>query len=159
MKIRTLPAVVAAGLLLSGALVTAAVATPGSGTTKVTNSFTGQLDDSDAGRTLKVDQDGITLRSKSPTDVTTFDLEYPPGSYSGWHAHPGIVVAVVTSGKVVRQAGCASETFGVGQSFTEVGPHHVSNPFDAPAVLSITRIYPRADAATPREDLPAPDCD
>lgn len=164
-RTRTTALVATAALLVIGAWVTAAVATPGSGDTTVTSSVSGRLDDSDRRRTLKVAQDGVTLMTREATTVTTFDLTYPPGSYSGWHSHPGIVIAVVVSGKVVRQTPCApAETFGVDTggtlvgSFTEVGPHHMSNPFDEPAVLSITRIYPTADAATPRIDEPAPIC-
>ncbi|MFS0705023.1 hypothetical protein AB6N23_10925 [Cellulomonas sp. 179-A 9B4 NHS] len=93
--------------------------------------------------------------------MTTFDLTYEGGEYSGWHAHPGIVVAVVTAGSVVRQAPgrhgrCATETFTVGDAFTEVGAHHVANASATePAVLSITRIHPTS-ATEGRVDLPAP---
>lgn len=158
---RTTRAVTAVALLSAGAVavVTAAVATPGSGNTVTTASVTGRLDDSDGRRPLRVSQDGITLSAHGPTDVTTFDLTYPPGSYSGWHSHPGIVVAVVRSGAVVRQSGCRAETFTAGEAFTEVGPHHVSNPSRTrDAVLSITRIYPASGAGTPRLDEPAPVC-
>lgn len=159
MRPRTTTAVVAtAALLTLGSVVTAAVATPGSGTTVTSDSVTGALGGSEGRRTFKAEQDGVKLMTREPTSVTTFDLTYPPGSFSGWHSHPGIVIAVVKSGQVVRQSGCTSETFGPGDSFTEVGPHHVSNPFAAAAVLSITRIYPTADAATPRIDEPAPSC-
>ena len=107
----------------------------------------------------KVSQDGIELKTKTETDVTTFDLTYPPGSFSGWHAHPGIVLVVVKSGSVVRQTDCGpGETFTVNDAFTEVGPHYVSNPGSEPAVLSITRIYPTSAESTPRIDLPAPVC-
>ena len=74
--------------------------------------------------------------------MATFTLTYPPGAYSGWHSHPGIVVAVVKSGTVLRQVGCRKETFTVGDSFTEVGTHRVSNPETVDAVLEITQIYP-----------------
>jgi hypothetical protein len=70
-----------------------------------------------AGTPMKVSQDGIELKTKSETTVTTFDLTYPPGSFSGWHSHPGIVIVVVKSGTVIRQTGCdAGETFTVGDT-------------------------------------------
>ena len=70
-----------------------------------------------------------------------------------------LLPAVVRSGEVVRQSGCTRERFRAGDAFTEVGAHHVSNPSATePAVLSITRIYPAAGAATPRIDEPAPTC-
>ncbi|MCU1442843.1 MAG: cupin [Cryobacterium sp.] len=124
-----------------------------------TDTVSGVLDGSSR-HPMKVSQDGIELKTKSETTVTTFDLIYPPGSFSGWHSHPGIVIVVVKSGTVIRQTGCdAGETFTVGDAFTEVGPHYVSNPGTEDAVLSITRIYPTNQATTPRVDEPAPVCD
>ncbi|HEY8721090.1 cupin domain-containing protein [Pengzhenrongella sp.] len=132
-----------------------AQAAPGQGTV-ATNSFTGVLDGS-ASDSTKATQDGVTLKTTAETSVTTFDLTYPPGSYSGWHSHPGIVIAVVRSGSVVRQVGCTSQTFTAGQSFTEVGTHYVSNPGNVDAVLSITRIYPTS-MPTKRYEQDAPTC-
>ena len=127
---RLRPVLTAGALVAVGTvtIVTAAVGTPGSGTTVTTDSVTGRLDGSEGRGVLKVQQDGVRLTSHGPTDVTTFDLTYPPGAYSGWHSHPGIVVVVVRSGEVVRQTGCTSQRFGPGDAFTEVGPHQVTNP-------------------------------
>jgi quercetin dioxygenase-like cupin family protein len=94
---------------------------------------------------------------KVPTTVTTFDLTYKPGAYSGWHSHPGIVIAVVQSGTVTRQVGCRTETFTAGQSFTETAPHNVSNLGTEDAVLSITRIYPTS-ATVSRIEANPPVC-
>jgi hypothetical protein len=109
-------------------------------------------------------QDGISLRVRRDTTVRTFTLTYPVGSSSGWHSHPGIVVAVVESGTVVRQVGCRRETFTAGDSFTEVAPHRVSNryrrtsqPGAVPAVLSITQLYPK-DAPAARVEQDPPHC-
>ncbi len=121
----------------------------------------GTLDDS--GRpTLRIRQDGVELRVRDESTVLTTELVYQPGQESGWHSHPGIVIAVVREGSVVRQSvdrrgRCVAETFGVGDAFYEVGPHFVSNPGDAPALLRITRIYP-ADMTTPRFEEDAPRC-
>jgi quercetin dioxygenase-like cupin family protein len=146
---------VAAGGLMGGST---AVATDGSGTTP-TNVVMGTIDGP-----LRAKQDGVSLKVREDTTVRTFELTYAIGGYSGWHAHPGIVVAVVKEGAVVRQAGCAKpETFTVGQAFTEVGTHFVRNQYTAatepgavPAVLSITQIYPAGDP--PREDRQPPKC-
>jgi quercetin dioxygenase-like cupin family protein len=75
--------------------------------------------------------------------VRTFALTYPAGADSGWHQHPGIVIAVVSEGSVTRRSGCKTETFKKGDSFTEVGPHDVTNPGAVRAVLSITQILPK----------------
>ena len=145
----------AAGLALAyGLSVTGAFATPPSvpGATP-SDTVSGALTSTD-----KVQQDGVVLKTKQPSTVTTFDLTYPPGAYSGWHSHPGIVIAVVKQGSVIRQTPCSTETFEVGEAFTEVGSHFVRNASDSdPAVLSITRIYP-SSATVGRLDQPEPEC-
>jgi quercetin dioxygenase-like cupin family protein len=150
-------------LLFCGLAGSTASATPGSaaGTVTPSNQVFGTLDGP-----AKAKQDGITFKSKDDVKVRTFTLTYDVGAYSGWHQHPGIVIATVVSGTVVQRVGCDKpKLWTAGQSFTEVKPHYVSNlyrsqtPGAVPAVLSITQIYP-ADIPTPelREDLPAPHC-
>jgi quercetin dioxygenase-like cupin family protein len=114
------------------------------------------------GRTVAA-QDGIVLAVARDTTVRTFTLTYPIGSSSGWHRHPGIVLAVVQQGKVVRQTGCTKQTFSAGQSFTEVAPHQVSNfyphagPGAVDAVLSITQLFPK-DSPLARIEQDPPRC-
>lgn len=112
----------------------------------------------------KAKQDGIQLKVRSDTLVRTFTLTYPVGSSSGWHSHPGVVLATVQQGTVVRRVGCTSEKFTVGQSFTEAAPHKVSNAYRRPrqegavdAVLSITQLVPADVTATRIEEDP-PNC-
>ena len=103
--------------------------------------------------------DGIQLKVKHDTAVRVFTLTYPVGSTSGWHSHPGIVLATVESGTVRRQVGCRSHTFSVGDSFTEADPHQVSNAGTTPAVLRITQLFPASVKPTAlRIDQPAPTC-
>ncbi|WP_258724268.1 hypothetical protein [Cellulomonas sp. NS3] len=152
-------AVLATGAYLASAGSTA-VATPPAPSPSAPSSanlVSGELAGSENGP-AKVSQDGVELKTKTATTVTTFELTYPVGSYSGWHSHPGIVVAVVKEGVVERRTGCgAGDVFGEGQSFTETGLHHVSNAGEVDAVLSITRIYPTASTVG-RIDQPAPRC-
>lgn len=150
-------AMVLAALLCTTGLASVAFATAGSGNVVTSDLASGTLDGTSDGA-AKVAQDGVELKTKTETTVTTFDLTYPPGSFSGWHSHPGIVIVVVKAGSVVRQTGCGTgDVFTVGEAFTEVGPHYVSNPGTDPAVLSITRIYPKAQTVA-RIDEPAPVC-
>lgn len=154
-----LGATAALAVLVTGTYLSSAAATPGSTGALApvqANVVSGVLAGSGSGP-AKVSQDGVELKTKTRTTVTTFDLTYPVGGFSGWHAHPGIVVAVVVEGEVERRTACGTETFTVGQSFTETGAHHVSNTGDVPAVLSITRIYP-TDRTDNRIDLPEPRC-
>ena len=109
-------------------------------------------------------KDRIALRVRSDTTVRTFQLTYPVGSNSGWHEHPGIVLAVVESGTVIRSVGCSSQKFTAGQAFTEAAPHKVFNyyrseqtPGARPAVLRITQLFPKG-ATELRVPVPPPDC-
>jgi quercetin dioxygenase-like cupin family protein len=156
---RTKSLALGAGLALTMCfLAGGAAAAPGSGTT-VTNDFTGVLDGPAVAK-----QDGIKLRTREDVKVRSFTLTYAVGAFSGWHSHPGIVIAVVQSGSVVRQIGCKTETFTAGQAFTEVKPHYVSNlytkagPDAVPAVLSITQIYPADFPPPPRTEQNPPKC-
>ena len=135
-----------------------AIATPPSGTS-ATTPVIGEFD----GR-VRAHADRIGLHAPKRTSAAAFTLTYAVGGYSGWHSHPGIVVAVVQSGTVVRQVGCRSETFTAGQAFTEVGTHFVRNahtdpaaPGAVPAVLAITQLYPSSAEARRIEQDP-PDC-
>lgn len=104
-----------------------------------------------------ITQDGITLKAPSTAVARSFELVYTANTYSGWHSHPGIVIATVLEGTVMRQAGCVVSTFKAGDSFTEIGTHMVWNPRTARAVLQITQIYD--GAATPaRHDEARPNC-
>ena len=113
---------------------------------------------------VRAQADRVRLTAPRGTGAAAFTITYAVGGFSGWHSHPGIVVAVVQQGTVVRQVGCRSETFGAGQAFTEVGTHHVRNlytdaaqPGAEPAVLAITQLYPGAAPARRIEQDP-PDC-
>ncbi len=116
------------------------------------------------GRT-KARNDGVELKTRTDTNVAVFELTYPVGAVSGWHAHPGIVIATVKSGTVNRQVGCKVKTFTAGDSFTEVEPHFVSNFYTDPdqagavsAVLEITQVYPGEDRTKRRFPADAPVC-
>jgi quercetin dioxygenase-like cupin family protein len=107
----------------------------------------------------KAKKDHIELKVGQDTTVRTFTLTYPPGSSSGWHAHPGIVLAVVEKGSVTRQLDdcSAPQRFSAGEAFTEVTGHLVTNPGATEAVLRITQLVP-AGSTELRRDLPDPGC-
>lgn len=163
MNTRKITVAAASLILVGGVYASSAGATPGSTgplapTPDPNPPVSAPLDDSEDGEDLEIEQDDVVLEVEDETIVQMFELTYPAGSFSGWHSHAGIVLAVVKSGSVVRETGCRrAETFVAGQSFYEVGPHHVSNPGPDPAVLSITRIFP-ADLGGARIDEPAPRC-
>ena len=108
----------------------------------------------------KAKKDKVELKVGQDTTVRAFTLTYQPGSNSGWHRHPGIVVAIVESGSVTRQLedDCRVVTFAKGDVFTEVVGHFVANPSTSEdAVLRITQFFPTG--ATPlRDDIPVSPC-
>jgi quercetin dioxygenase-like cupin family protein len=112
----------------------------------------------------RAQQDGIRLRTRKATTVRMFTLTYPVGSKSGWHRHPGIVLATVEQGTVTQQVGCKTFTWTKGQSFTEVEPHQVANAVTSgdeaagAAKLRITQIFPADAPLPPREDVKPPRC-
>jgi hypothetical protein len=63
----------------------------------------------------RAQQNGIELEVRRDTQVADFELKYPPGSYPGWHKHPGIVIANVKSGAVWRQIGCTATKVSKGE--------------------------------------------
>ena len=161
-KLWAAAAVLTAVTLGTVAAGSGASATPPTGNPDLPSGTVPVVGTLDAGTLAR--QDGISLRVRRDTTVRTFTLTYPIGSSSGWHRHPGIVLAVVQQGTVVRQVGCRRERFTVGDSFTEVAPHRISNryreadqPGAAPAVLSITQLFP-AGTEMPRVEEPAPRC-
>lgn len=87
---------------------------------------------------------------KTPV-VVTQQIKYPPGSFSGWHSHPGYLTATVVSGQVTRfDTNCKSETFTAGQSFYETGTQTfiVKNTSSDDAVLTATYVAPVATPTT-----------
>lgn len=106
----------------------------------------------------------MELETGEDAKVATFTLTYDEGAQSGWHRHPGIVIATVEKGVVTRSVGCKTVRFSQGQSFTEVEPHLVANAAgvgaegEQAAVLRITHVYPADVHPIRRTDVPPPAC-
>lgn len=157
MNRKILAALVVCGTVSALSLTSSAIATPATpppNNPAAGPSVIGVLDGPS-----KAKNDGIELKVKRDTAVRVFTLTYPVGSTSGWHSHPGIVVATVEAGSVRRQIGCGADTFSVGDTFTEADPHQVTNVGTTPAVLRITQLFPASVALTDlRIDQAAPNC-
>lgn len=96
---------------------------------------------------FKVETEGLVdveLKAKAPLDVVIREHNYPVGSSTGWHTHPGPVLITVIEGelsfyevddptctpKVVR----AGETYPLGGGYVDSGRGHVArNESGAPA--------------------------
>jgi quercetin dioxygenase-like cupin family protein len=89
------------------------------------------------------------IQSKSEKDVAIQKVTISPGGHTGWHTHPGPILAIVTEGQIkhtrfTEKEGCIERMFGPGeaeQAFIETPNqvHMARNEGDVDAVLYITR--------------------
>jgi hypothetical protein len=106
----------------------------------------------DLNKRVRVNSDGIKLRTRGRTDVRVQTLTFPPGARTGWHHHPGIVIVAVQAGEVtVFSHHCKPRKYGPtspnGAAFVESGDHpmEVRNTGAAPAKVYATFLAPNAD--------------
>ena len=134
-------AVTALGLAAGVLTASPAHATPPAGvTTKILGSGTTL-----AGFTIHAD--GIKVESTDAAGVTVAHLTFAPGGTTGWHAHPGPVLVIVTTGSVTKYSAqdCTAHTYTAGQAFVEHGPtdeNLVRNDGSVPAETLVTFITP-----------------
>ena len=134
-------AVTALGLTAGVLTASPAHATPPAGvTTKILGSGTTL-----AGFTIHAD--GIKVESTDAAGVTVAHLTFAPGGTTGWHAHPGPVLVIVTTGSVTKYSAqdCTAHTYTAGQAFVEHGPtdeNLVRNDGSVPAETLVTFITP-----------------
>ena len=132
-------AVTALGLAAGALAASPARATPPAG---VTTDILG------SGTTLggfKIHADGIKVESKTAASFTVARLTFAPGGTTGWHAHPGPVLVIVTIGSVTKYPAddCTAHTYTAGQAFVENGPadqNMVRNDGTVPAETIVTFI-------------------
>lgn len=143
-------------LALVGTLTAVALASPGSGTTSTT------LVTADFEEATHVNSDGVKLQTKDATDVRVQRLDFAPGSFSGWHHHPGIIIVTVQSGAVtLMDSECNSVTYGpglpAGSVFVEGGDSPLQASSATGATNYVTYIAPDANPPVFRiEDDPPP---
>lgn len=128
-----------------------ALATPGVGFVGSPNpALRGTLTDD-----VQLNSDRIKFQTKDATDVAVQKITIAPGGNSGWHTHPGFVLAVVESGSVTLTVGCESNTYSVGQAFSETGttPTIAHNASEGQTVVRATYIVPKGMPT--RLDVPA----
>lgn len=96
---------------------------------------------------VKMDADGVKLRTKGPTAVSVLTLTVDPGGTTGWHSHPGLAVIAVTEGTgTLRFADCSEKTYSAGSAFVETGddrPTEFLNQTSSPVVVTVTFLAPR----------------
>jgi hypothetical protein len=88
---------------------------------------------------LNVNSDGVTFQTDTPTDVRVQKIIFAPGGFSGWHHHPGIVIATVASGEVTFvHSNCSATTYGPGLATGSVFVESGDDPGQAWSVRGAT---------------------
>lgn len=130
---------VAGCALAMGLMAGSVAATPGSGVSSKTLA-------------QGVTDSPVEVKTTGPTDVVARTITINPGGTTGWHYHPGKVVAVVVSGTLTRTLAkddgtCTVITSVPGDAFVEEsGDRHVHNGRNLgkkPVVLHATYILPK----------------
>src|SRR5215469_9254818 len=104
--------------------------------------------------------DGIRVASTDAADFTVLHLTFAPGGTTGWHAHPGPALVIVTTGSVTTYSAqdCTAQTYTAGQAFVQSGPtdeNMVRNDGSVPAETIVTFITP---PGAPLRGDPPPGC-
>ena len=144
-KLRRITGVAVCAVSL-GVLPAAAQATPSSGVT-ATVLAQGTTDG------------GFRLKTHGPSEFVVRHITIQPGGSTGWHYHPGTLLAVVQQGSLTRiDDDCRAVVYSAGQSLVEPsGSGHVHigrNLGSEPAELYVTYVNPigsplSVDAADP----------
>jgi quercetin dioxygenase-like cupin family protein len=128
---------------VSLASVTAAIATPPSGTINRNDLAVGKVTDE------------IDIQRTEPSDFYIQVVTLDPGASSGWHTHPGPEYSILKAGEIVmeRAPACQPLTLKAGQGFFIPGgtPHMAHNDGKEPAELYVTYTVPSGNT-TLRQD-------
>jgi quercetin dioxygenase-like cupin family protein len=136
---------------------TAALASPGSGVSSevyVTGTLVGDN---------QQNSDRVKFQTKDNVSTRVQKLTFAPGSYSGWHHHPGIVIVTVQSGTVkLMHSDCSFHEYTAGSphgsAFIE-GEHrvHQASSVNGATVIA-TYVAPYASPPVFRVEDPVPFC-
>jgi hypothetical protein len=157
MKLRRVLMLAPAVVLLGAAILPpAALGSPGGGVTAPI------LVTANLNHKVKINSDGVKLKTKTPTDVRVQRFVFEAGGYSGWHHHPGLVIIAVESGSLTFwDAKCHATTYGPGLPngavLTESGDEPGQATSAHGATTYVTYIAPSANPPVFRiEDNPPP---
>jgi quercetin dioxygenase-like cupin family protein len=148
-----IPAIGLAAVAIFGVTALATAAVGFHGTVPVRGTLTHEVN---------INADGITFQTEDEADIVVQTITIDPGGSSGWHTHPGFLLAVVESGAVSLQVGCSTNAYSAGQSFHETGttPTMARNVAAGMTVVRVTYIVPKGSPT--RLDVPEsqiPVCD
>jgi hypothetical protein len=93
---------------------------------------------------VDINNDGIRLKTRRPTDVHVQEVRFAPGDSSGWHHHPGFAIVTVKSGTLTLYTKrCKPMPIGPGQSDVESGRFTLArNEGTVEAVVYVTFVVP-----------------
>lgn len=99
------------------------------------------------------------LKAKGRTDVVVRTITVAPGGSTGWHHHPGQLLAVVKSGTLTRTLDdCSVEVTPAGTAFIEPSGtrhrHIGHNLGSEPVVLYVTYLLPAGSPLSVDENAP-----
>lgn len=95
-------------------------------------------------------------------DIVVSEVSYGPGGYSGWHSHPGRVVAAVQRGAITIYRGndptCTGHTYTAGQIFFERPGvvYYARNESTTTTAYANATFFNVPVGGSPRIDQPAP---
>jgi quercetin dioxygenase-like cupin family protein len=104
----------------------------------------------------------VELKAKGGLEVVVRSFAYAPGSFTGWHKHPGPVLIQVVEGEVAfyeADAPCTPVIVRAGEGYLDTGEHgHIGRNLGAVPAKDIT-IYlapPGTQVSQLRIDMPEP---
>jgi hypothetical protein len=102
----------------------------------------------------------IDINTRPAMDIAVQSILFPPGSFSGWHSHPGPVFIQVVSGEVTFYESddptCTGIVKKAGEGYLDLGEHahFARNESSLPAENIVTYFAPPGAAL--RIDEPRP---
>ena len=104
---------------------------------------------------VRVNNDGIQLKTRGPTDVHVQEATFAPGDAVDWHDHPGFALIAVKSGTMTFYHGCRAHVRGPGQAIVETGgPTKAVNEGTTEALFYVTYVVPEGSPRTVPADPP-----
>jgi quercetin dioxygenase-like cupin family protein len=93
---------------------------------------------------VKINNGGIKLSTKGPTDASVLEVKFAPGETIGWHTHSGFALVTVKSGTLtLYDHHCRPHVMGPGTAFVEDGdPHKPVNEGSTEVVFYVTLVSP-----------------
>jgi hypothetical protein len=105
----------------------------------------------------------LRAHSTGPVDLVVRKHDYAPGSWTGWHGHPGPVFITVTQGALTYyhydDPTCSPHVVTAGQGFVDTGRGHIVRNESGQAAQDVSVITAPVGGAFRIElDAPGPHC-